>query len=195
MEFQIPLTGYPSLTAYEDQTGQPGASVTWRQDTPPFGSLIYGYVRKGLRASKVWKRSVKGVFTGWSKTTPGAARITPYLEEHDGQVTVQPTVEVVRYREFPTVFPLMTPDNQLQYTEPDSDLIDPIDYSQYPVYESNCSYDEYYQPCEDEIEAVLGHHNQLEDETEYQTAWNGMIRWFSESQLADCTLSWKNTEM
>ena len=80
----------------------------------------------------------------------------------------------------------MTPDNQLQYTEPDSDLIDPIDYSQYPVYESNCSYDEYYQPCEDEIEAVLGHHNQLEDETEYQTAWNGMIRWFSESQLADC---------
>ena len=52
------------LSAYEEQTNQTGISRKWRDDTPGWGWLTFGYLNKKKRRSKVWGSAVMGIFTG-----------------------------------------------------------------------------------------------------------------------------------
>ena len=174
---------------YEQQiVCEPGFSENWLKRTPTFGWLIFGYLKKDKRNSKVWGTAVMGYFAGWSKDTPDAAIITPFTEQDD-VVTLYPDIECTRYVVFPDVFPLKSKFSAVEF-EKEVTKLEKVDIGEVFTTENLeshvvCSGDEYYIPTSNEVTAILKHTRHYDDETEYLCIWEGKERWFYENQLCE----------
>ena len=130
-----------------------------------------------------------GIFTGMSKDTPGAVRITPFTEENE-VVTLYPTIECTRYTTFKNEHPLKGKFSAKEFEKKvveveQAELVEPVDYTKLDAHVV-CEGDKYYIPEYNEVEAILDHKRHGMDETEYLTVWNGLSRWFFENQLCEC---------